>query len=178
MEKLSTGEVGDFGIAHERLWEMYNKALSILTMKIAESGMSEDQARKILDEQTLVANAVFERRIKEFFENFQPLKQPEYLLDLSQLQGLSFEGVDDPYALAKDTLEESAKRYYEELMGQKVDEEIVKAVIEEQRNYGYIYIKILIDEWACHNKMLEILGSRTKAAAASEEAAARSASVP
>ena len=119
-----------------------------------------------------MANGVFEKRVNELVEKFQPLKQPDYRLDLSQLQGLSFEGVDDPYALAQDTLEQSVKRYYEDLMNQKVDEGIASIVIEEQKKYGYIFIKLRIDEHAYHGKMLEILASL------GSEAAARSAGTP
>ena len=170
LEKLSTDDVGDFDSAYATLREMYNKALYDLVIKISSDGIDQDQARKILEEQLLVANAVFEKRVSEFFEKFHPLKQPEYRLDLSQLQGLSFEGVDDPYALAIDTLKESAKRYYEDLMNQKVDEGIASTVMEEQKKYGNIFIKLRIDEHSYHNKMLEILASP------GSEAAARSAS--
>jgi hypothetical protein len=172
MEKLSTDDVGDFDSSYSILREMYNKALYNLVMKISSDGIDQEQARKILDEQILVANAVFEKRVSEFFEKFQPLKQPEYRLDLSHIQGLSFDGVGEPYALAKDTLEKSVKRYQEELMNQKVDGEIINTVIEEQRNYGYTYIKLRIDEHAYHGKMLEILASL------GSEAAARSAASP
>jgi hypothetical protein len=151
--------VKDFEAAKASLWSLYNISLENLTTKIVESGFDIEQGRKILGEQTLVANTVYERRVREFFEKFQPFKQTEYGLDLSPVQALSFEGVDYPYGLAKDTLEKSAQRYYQELMNQKVDEGIVKAVIEEQRNYGYIYINLRIDEYACYRRMQELLGS-------------------
>ncbi len=158
LENLASGDVGDFDVAYGRLREMYNKALNNLILKISSTGVEPDQAKIILDEQTLVANAVFERRVGEFFENFQPLKQPEYRLDLSPIQALSFEGVDDPNALARDTLEQSVKRYTEDLMTQKVDDAIITTVMEEQRNYGSIFIRLRIDEYEFHRKNLQILG--------------------
>ena len=159
MEQLSTGDVLDFDSAYGRLRDMYNKALFTLTTKIADSGIDPDQAIKIFEEQTLVANAVFERRVSDFVENFQPFKQPDYRLDLSPLQGLSFEGVDNPYALATNTLEESAKRFYGDLLQQGVDKELANIALQEQRNYGYIFIKLRIDEYTYHSKMLEMIGS-------------------
>jgi hypothetical protein len=105
---------------------------------------------------------VFERRVSEFFEKFHPFKQPDYRLDLSPLQGLSFEGVDDPYVLATNTLEESAKRFYGDLLQQGVGKELANIALQEQRNYGYVFITLRIDEYTCHSKILG--GSMAKSA--------------
>lgn len=165
MENLNSDDVKDFEDAKASLWSLYNISLENLTKKILGSGVDFELGSKILGEQTLVANTVYERRFREFFEIFQPSRQPEYRLDLSPIQELSFEGVGDPNVLAKELLEQCAKRYYEDLLKQGVDKELANISLEEQRNYGYIYINLRIDEYAYYSNRLKRLTSSMAAPA-------------
>ena len=56
-------------------------------------------------------------------------------------------------------------------MNQKLEQEIVNTVIEENRNYGWLFFELRMRENDCQKNMLEILGSRAKATVAGAEEA-------